>query len=133
LKAVPELTKADAERLLDFVSEAETLGGDEPFTGELLVELGRLVQADWVTYCELDRVRKRNLHHVGRPGDEDDGESDASDSLCWDFVMEAHTVCLQHQRGDTRALKVSDFYSPESCTRPGYTRSGSVRWTSRAN
>ena len=33
------------------------------------------------------------------------------DSLFWDFVIEAHPVCLQHQRGDTRALKVSDFYS----------------------
>ena len=108
---MPDLTRADAERLLDFVGGAETLGGDEPFTGELLVELGKLVQADWVSYCELDRVRKRNVHHVGRPGDDDDGESDESDSLFWDFVMEAHPVCLQHQRGDTRALKVSDFYS----------------------
>jgi DNA-binding CsgD family transcriptional regulator len=108
---VPDLTRADAERLLDFVAEAETLSGDEPFTGELLVELGKLVQADWVTYCELDRVRKRDLHQVGRPGDEDDGESAEPDSLFWDFVIEAHPVCLQHQRGDTRALKVSDFYS----------------------
>lgn len=108
---MPDLTRADAERLLDFVAEAENLCGNEPFTGDLLVELGKLVQADWVTYCELDRVRKRNLHHVGRPGDEDDGESDESDSLFWDFVIEAHPICLQHQRGDSRALKVSDFYS----------------------
>jgi len=69
------------------------------------------VQADWVTYCELDRVRRRNLVAVGRPGDGDEDEGDESDSLFWDFVTEAHPVCLQHQRGDTRALKVSDFYS----------------------
>jgi DNA-binding CsgD family transcriptional regulator len=99
--------------MLAFVAEAESLGDDEPFTGELLVELGKLVQADWVTYCELDRVRKRHLLSVGRPGDEDEGEDESaeSDSLFWDFVIEAHPVCLQHQRGDTRALKVSDFYS----------------------
>ena len=108
---MPDLTRADAERLLDFVAEAETLGGDEPFTGELLAELGKLVEADWVTYNELDRVRKRNLHQVGRPGDEDDGESDEPDSLFWDFVIEAHPVCLRHQLGDTGALKVSDFYT----------------------
>ena len=30
----------------------------EPFTGDLLVELGRLVEADWVYYNELDRLRR---------------------------------------------------------------------------
>jgi DNA-binding CsgD family transcriptional regulator len=40
--AVPVLARGDAERLLRFVGEAESLGGDDPFTGDLLVELGRL-------------------------------------------------------------------------------------------
>ncbi len=44
--AVPALARGDAERLLRFVGEAESLGGDHPFTGDLLVELGRLVEAD---------------------------------------------------------------------------------------
>ena len=44
--AVPALARGDAERLLRFVGEAESLGGDQPFTGDLLVELGRLVEAD---------------------------------------------------------------------------------------
>jgi DNA-binding CsgD family transcriptional regulator len=110
LKAVSDLTRADAERLLDFVGEAESLGGDEPFTGELLVELGKLVEADYVTYSELDRVRKRSLAQVPRPGDEEE-ESGEPDSLFWDFVIEAHPVCLRHQQGHTRALKLSDFYT----------------------
>ncbi len=32
-----------------------------------------------------------------------------SASLFWDFVIEAHPVCLRHQQGHTAALKVSDF------------------------
>ena len=55
------LARGDAERLLRFVAEAESIGGDQPFTPDLLVELGRLVEADWVTYAELDRVRRRRL------------------------------------------------------------------------
>lgn len=110
---MPALTGGDAQRLLHFVAEAESLGGDEPFTGKLLTELGKLVQADCVTYNELDRVRKRNLLYVARPGDEDGGEADGidGDTLFWDFVIEAHPVCLRHQRGDTGALKLSDFLS----------------------
>ena len=54
--AVPALARGDAERLLRFVGEAESLGGDQPFTGDLLVELGRLVEADWVFYQEHDCV-----------------------------------------------------------------------------
>jgi DNA-binding CsgD family transcriptional regulator len=111
---MPALTGGDAQRVLQFVAEAESLGGDEPFTGELLTELGKLVQADCVTYNELDRVRKRSLLYVARPGDEDSGDLDDSDAdmaLFWDFVIEAHPVCLRHQQGDTRALKLSDFLS----------------------
>ena len=43
-----ELARGDAERLLRFVAEAESIGGDQPFTPDLLAELGHLVQADWV-------------------------------------------------------------------------------------
>lgn len=108
---MPGLSRSDAERLLRFVGEAESLGGDEPFTAELLVELGRLIHADWVTYNELDRVRRRNLLYVARAGDEDDGGSDDPGELFWDFVIEAHPVCVRHQLGDPDALKLSDFLS----------------------
>jgi DNA-binding CsgD family transcriptional regulator len=117
---MPALTGSDAQRLLQFVAEAESLGGDEPFTGELLTELGKLVQADCVTYNELDRVRKRNLLYVGRPGDDDGGElndSDEEKALFWEFVIEAHPVCLRHQQGDSGALKLSDFLTPRELHR----------------
>jgi DNA-binding CsgD family transcriptional regulator len=68
---VTALAARDAERVLRFVAEAEDIGGDEPFTPEVLVELGRLVPADWIGYAEKDRSRKRFLLVVERTGDED--------------------------------------------------------------
>jgi hypothetical protein len=60
--AVPALAARDAKRLLRFVAEAESIGGDQPFTTDLMVELGRLVPADdFVGYEELDLVRRRAL------------------------------------------------------------------------
>jgi DNA-binding CsgD family transcriptional regulator len=102
------LATGDAERLLRLVAEAERIGGDEPFTEEFLVELGRLVPADSVTYSELDRVQKRHLFEVTRPGDGWD-DSLVDDRLFWDVVIKEHPVCLRHTQGFFGALKVSDF------------------------
>jgi DNA-binding CsgD family transcriptional regulator len=98
------LAGRDAERVLRFVSSAEELGGDEPFTPQVLEEVGKLVEADWITYCELDRVRQRERCVVMRAGDEQ-GEPFAS---YWDISAE-HPVCARHSGGDFRALKLSDF------------------------
>ena len=102
------LTRADTEAVLRFVAEAEGVGGSEPFTADLLTELGALVEADWVTYCELDRVRKRVLLNVQRSGDASDPDDD---DLLWSFVVDEHPVCVRHQEGYVGALKVSDFLS----------------------
>lgn len=91
------------------MGDAESVDGADPFTPELLVELGRLVEADWVSYCELDRVRRRVLVMVDRPGDEYDDYDD--DATFWDVVVNEHPVCLSHQLGSFEALKVSDFLS----------------------
>jgi DNA-binding CsgD family transcriptional regulator len=104
---VPSLTAADAKKLLQFVAEAESLGGDEPFTGEMLVELGRLIEADWVTYTEVDHIHRRFLVYLPRPGDEDDdrGEIATED---WDLMPE-HPVCERWRKdGRFYALRLSD-------------------------
>ena len=102
------LTATDAERLLRFVAEAESVGGDQALTPELLVQLGELIEADWVSYCELDRVRKRDLLYVCRPGEEEDaGDPD----LYWAFVNAAHPICVSEEAGVVDALKLSDFMS----------------------
>lgn len=102
--AVPALARGDAERLLRFVGEAESLGGDEPFTGDLLVELGRLVEADSVFYQEHDYVPRRHLVDVARTGDD---EMDYIEESC---VLYLETPIRRRRvQGDFGALKLSDF------------------------
>jgi DNA-binding CsgD family transcriptional regulator len=100
---VPALARGDAERLLRFVGEAESLGGDEPFTSDLLVELGRLVEADAIWYIEHDCVPK-HLLEIARSGDE---EEDYIEESC---VLYLNTpIRRRRRRGNFGALKLSDF------------------------
>jgi DNA-binding CsgD family transcriptional regulator len=106
---VPALATRDAEQLLRFIAEAESIGGDQPFTPDLLVELGRLIRADSVVYGELDRVRRRSLLKVDNwPDDEDDGV-ELDDETLWRVYLEEHPLCLREQEGHFDAIKVSDF------------------------
>jgi DNA-binding CsgD family transcriptional regulator len=104
---VNRLAARDSERLLRFVAEAEDLGGEDPFTPEVLEEFGKVVRADSVTYCEQDRVRQRARHTVRRA----DGWDPPNIGMTyWDIAAE-HPVFSRHNRGDFRALKLSDFVS----------------------
>jgi DNA-binding CsgD family transcriptional regulator len=94
--------------MLHFIAEAESIGGDQPFAPDLLSELGRLVPADTVMYCELDRVRRRNLLHVDRPAEEDDS-LELDDETRWRALLEEHPLCLRQQEGHFGAVKLSDF------------------------
>ena len=104
---MPALAARDAEAILRFVAVADELATDEPFTPLVLEELGRLVRADTVTYCEQDRVRKRIRLTVART-DEDWADQPLVDY--WEIADE-HPVCRRHNTGDARALKISDFVS----------------------
>jgi DNA-binding CsgD family transcriptional regulator len=107
LEAVSRLSANDAERLLRFVNEAEAVGGDHAFTEDLLVELGRLIEADWVTYHETDFVGRRILGYVPRPGDEDDDDLAMTDED-WELIHE-HPVCSQWRAlGRDVPLRISD-------------------------
>jgi DNA-binding CsgD family transcriptional regulator len=107
LKLVAAPTRGDLEQLLRFIAEAESIGSDQPFTLDLLAELGRLVPADGVTYCELDRVRRRGLLKDYWPADADDLEFD--DETSWRVLLEEHPSCLHQQQGHFGAVKLSDF------------------------
>jgi DNA-binding CsgD family transcriptional regulator len=107
---VVALAARDAERLLRFVAEAEEAGGVDAFTPNVLEEFGKLIPADFVTYCEQDRVRQRVRHLACRPGDWDDEDDDPEGVSYWDIAAE-HPVCSRQNRGDFRALKLSDFVS----------------------
>ena len=98
------LAARDAENVLRFVAAAEEVAGDHAFTPEVLAELGRLVEADWVAYSEMDRVRQRFGYGAFRPED----EFWEGDATYWEIAAE-HPVCSRHNAGDFRALKLSDF------------------------
>jgi DNA-binding CsgD family transcriptional regulator len=117
LEGVPTLSGKDADQLFRFVDKAESLGGDEPFTSELLGELGRLVPADCTAYNELDRVRRRNLFMAAWPveDDENDDDDEISDEQ-WDLQLE-HPVCHRYQQGFFEALKLSDFLTQKELHR----------------
>jgi hypothetical protein len=105
---VPALATRDAEQLLRFIAEAESIGGDQPFTPDLLAELGRLVPADAVVYSELDRVSRRRLLKVDWPDDEDD-DCEVEHEMLWRVFLEEHPLCLHEQEGHFGAFKLSDF------------------------
>jgi DNA-binding CsgD family transcriptional regulator len=102
------LARGDAEQLLRFVADAESIGGDQPFTPGLLVELGRLISADSVVYNELDRVRRRRILLIGRPDDEV-AVVELDDETRWRVLLEEHPLCLCQQEGHFGAVKLSDF------------------------
>ena len=89
------------------MSEAESVGGDQPFTEDLLVELGGLIEADWVTYTEVDHVHRRSLVYLPRPGDEDEDGDDLTERD-WELMHE-HPICERWRKdGRFRALRLSD-------------------------
>lgn len=124
---MPVLTRADAQQLLDFVSEAEGLGGGDPFTEELLVELGRLIEADFVTYTEVDHVHKRSLVYLPRPGDEDDEDGEIDDDG-WERMHE-HPVCQRWRRdGQFSALRLSDVITQRELRRTRFYADSCRPW-----
>jgi hypothetical protein len=108
---VPALARGDPERLLRFVAEAESFGGDHPFEGEFLTQLRGLVPADWVHYAELPAWSLDDgwTLSFSRPGDLRSND--------WDTALHAihlaeDPIVLRWQEGAVGALKLSDF-----CTR----------------
>ena len=110
---MPALARGDAERLLRFVAEAESFGGDHPFAGEFLTQLGRLVPADWVGYSDCWGCTDDDpTRHFYRPGD----EGVFSDHLDWPAVKpvldeESPAVQRVFNQGCFDAIKLSDFLS----------------------
>ena len=105
---MPALAPGDSERLLHFVAEAESFGGDHPFEGEFLTQLGRLVPADYVSYTDGVGCDEEAGPHFDRPGEEEFFRG-----LDWDEftpVFEAEDPIARHYAaGGFGAVKTSDF------------------------
>ena len=105
---MPALAPGDEGRLLRFVAEAESFGGEHPFAGEFLTQLGRLVPADWIAYCDC-YGRRGDGHgpHFDRPGDE--GFTSGLDPAVKPVVDAESPVFLHIWQGSSDAAKLSDF------------------------
>ena len=125
------LSRSDAERLLRFVADAESIGGDEPFTPELLIGLGRLIEADFVRYHEMDHVHRRRLMFVLRPGDDDEEEEEEGHAITdedWERMNE-HPVCRRwREDGCFGALRLSDEITPREFRRTRYYVESFAPW-----
>jgi DNA-binding CsgD family transcriptional regulator len=120
--AVPTLARGDVERVLRFAGEAESLGGDDPFTEDLLAELGELVRADWITYFERDHLG-HHLFEIGRPDEEECWDGVPVEG--WDDVTLNGSPFTPHRRsGYLGALRVSDFLSQRELHRTRYYEVG---------
>jgi DNA-binding CsgD family transcriptional regulator len=117
---MPSLTRRDAERLLRFVSAARAYGSrQQPFTADLLVELGRLVPADLVTYVAAE---DHGWVYVTRPGESDEELGIAVDEL--PDVAELVAMCraeapifMRRLGGSRETLMFSDFLTQRQLRR----------------
>jgi DNA-binding CsgD family transcriptional regulator len=108
---VPALAPGDAERLLRFVAEAESFGGDHPFEGEFLTQLGQLVRADLVEYADFGWSPETGpTLAFCRPGDElFDGVVDME--TIYQVQLREDPLLRHFQEGRFDAVKRSDFHS----------------------
>jgi DNA-binding CsgD family transcriptional regulator len=109
---MPALARGDAGRLLRFVAEAEDFGGDHPFEGEFLTQLGGLVRADLIEYAEFPEWSEEAgpIHHFLRPGDERfEGVVDME--AIHPIQLAEDPIHLRWQEGSFDTIKRSDFHS----------------------
>ena len=59
---VGQLRRVDAARSLEFVADAQTIGGPEPFTVDLLDRLAAITETDIATYAEMDGAGEPRSH-----------------------------------------------------------------------
>ena len=104
------LARGDEQRILRFIAEGDSFGGEHPFEGEFLTQLGKLVPAQWIGFGSgpnRDPAAPNYFGGFNRPGDEH-----VFDHVNWSEALpivqaEAHPfLYLGHNFG---AAKISDF------------------------
>ena len=104
------LRQSDLGAALGFLREAEDVTGPTAFPLELIEQLEKLVPADVVHFCELDRVRERAISDTYSVGEDAVDEVEKADPGGYWRVRHEHPTCWHHeQTGDFSARKVSDF------------------------
>lgn len=107
-RTVTQLRTSDLQAIFEFLGEAQSIDGPDPFPRPLLASLRRLVPSDWVSYSELDRLRSVTILDLEDPIPQQTGPG--SDTY-W-RLRDQHPVChFQDETGNFPALKLSDFLS----------------------
>jgi len=104
-----DLRAADYARIGRFIASLDPVEvpGEEPFPRQFLAELRGLVACERVQFCELDRVRQRELGSVTEPLYDEPWRG----VTYWD-VRHEHPLCRhQDETFDFTARKLSDFVS----------------------
>jgi DNA-binding CsgD family transcriptional regulator len=113
---VPTLAARETERLLRFVADAEELGQDDPFAPPVLEELGKLIPAAFVGYCEIDVSAGRCVVSHEYPTFE-------TVYGPFDFAAVAaadHPLRSRVAEGRFAAIRLSDLFSLRALRRTSY-------------
>jgi RNA polymerase sigma factor (sigma-70 family) len=101
------LARGDEQRILRFVAEADSLGGEHPFEGEFLTQLGTLVSAHWIGFGGPEHdPASPNFFSLDRPGDEH-----VFDHVDWREAFQFEMPAFEHLERNFGAVKLSDFWN----------------------
>jgi DNA-binding CsgD family transcriptional regulator len=107
---VRTLAERDIQALLSVVTELAALDDARPFPPELLHHAGELVGNADVSYCELDRARKRFIFAADEYGEHFGPQPAELDERFFSLVGQ-HPVCSRRTKHDdwTTVRMVTDF------------------------
>jgi DNA-binding CsgD family transcriptional regulator len=113
------LAARDAERLLRFISDAEELGGEDPFSPPVLEEFGKLIPAESIGYYESDKVAGRVLVEHEHPHFDDVYGGIEYDER---VLTTESPLCPHLKAGHFGGMKVSDLVTRRELLRSRYYR-----------
>lgn len=110
------LRESDLRGVLEFLREADTVTGGDPFPPSLVGALRALVPCYGVGFCELDQLHERLLAESCNCEDvecfytaPEDVPEGREDERFWSLVLENPVTAYQRATRDFRAIKLSDF------------------------
>ena len=113
------LRASELEAILEFVAEADSECGEDPFPPHVLERLLRLVPCDLpVTYGEQDWTAQRVLHYTEFPQRNASATDEAlGEATFWSVARHNPMMRYRASTLDSRAIKLSDFLSTRALHR----------------
>jgi DNA-binding CsgD family transcriptional regulator len=106
------LRESDYQAILEFLREAETVDGDDPFPVPVIQRLANLIPCEQANFCELDRVNRRIVSHTPSAGErlEHDPTSPGEQTF-WRLVVQMPICDYQLRTGCFEARTIFDCLS----------------------